>query len=168
MSYLETNLGSSEKIISKAQISYLPLIPNVLFAVIIMGYCLNFGGIKGFLPGLVIAAITVLPKLFRIMLTELGLTSKKVMGKYGIINTKVMDSPLNKVNSVSVEQGLGGKIFGYGKIVISTSSGGYNFNYIRSADSFRAAVMEQIDAADEERVRRQAEQLAGAINRSDT
>ncbi len=162
MAYLEKNLGREEKIISKGDVSFLPIIPNAVIGglILIGGIC---SGLGGFIFTLFIAAIIILPKFFGIKNTELGLTNKKVMGKYGIINTKVMDSPLNKVNSVTVEQGLGGKIFGYGKIVISTSSGGYNFNYIKSADSFRSAVMNQIDAAEEEKLRKQVEQLAGAM-----
>ena len=162
MSYLESNLGKEEKIISKGEVSFLPIIPNAVICFIILVFGI-IGGFVGFLVTLVIDAVIILPKFFGIKNTELGLTNKKVMGKYGIIKTKVMDSPLNKVNSVTVEQGLGGKIFGYGKIVISTSSGGYNFNYIKSADSFRSAVMEQIDIAEEEKFRKQAEQLAGAM-----
>ena len=162
MSYLESNLSKEENIISKGEVSFLPIIPSAVICFIIL-ICGIAGGFGGFIVALIIAAVIILPKFFGIKNTELGLTNKKIMGKYGIINTKVMDSPLNKVNSVTVEQGLGGKIFGYGKIVISTSSGGYNFNYIKSADSFRSAVMEQIDIAEEEKIRKQAEQLAGAI-----
>ncbi|MDE6764150.1 MAG: PH domain-containing protein [Oscillospiraceae bacterium] len=162
MAYLESNLGKEEKIISKGEVSFLPLIPSAVFGAIILIFGIS-AGFGGFIAALIIDAIIILPKFLGIKNTELGLTNKKVMGKYGIINTKVMDSPLNKVNSVTVEQGLGGKIFGYGKVVISTSSGGYNFNYIKSADSFRSAVMNQIDAAEEERLRKQAEQLAGAM-----
>ena len=162
MSYLESNLSKEEKIISKGEVSFLPIIPSAVICFIILIFGIS-GGFGGFIVALIIDAVIILPKFFGIKNTELGLTNKKVMGKYGIINTKVMDSPLNKVNSVTVEQGLGGKIFGYGKIVISTSSGGYNFNYIKSADSFRSAVMEQIDIAEEEKLRKQAEQLAGAM-----
>lgn len=164
MSYLERNLGKDERIVSKAQVSFLPLIPNAVISLLIL---IMFAANRSFFIGLVIAALIIVPKVLRIHFTELGLTSKKIMGKYGIINTKVMDSPLGKVNSVSVEQGLGGKIFGYGRIVVSTSSGGYNFNFIKTPDAFRSAVMNQIDEADEERIRRQAEQLAGAVSRND-
>ena len=177
MAYLESNLGRDEQIISKAEVNILASVPNFIIggffvlAALIMSFPMLFDGDSDVVSvaficlfiGLIIAAIIILPTFLLIKLTELGLTNKKIMGKYGVINTKVMDSPINKINSISVEQGLGGKIFGYAKIVISTSSGGYNFNYIKNADSFRCAVMEQIDLFDEERVRKQAEQLAGAI-----
>lgn len=170
MSYLESNLGRDERIVTRAETSFLPLIPNAIAAGIVLvgiaGDIIVTKHFTGFFVMVaVIIALIILPKLLRIMLTELGVTSKKVIGKYGVVNTKVMDSPLGKVNSVSVEQGLGGKIFGYGKIAVSTSSGGYNFKFIKNPDAFRSAVMNQIEEADEARIRRQAEQLAGAVSK---
>lgn len=173
MSYLERNLGRGEEIISKGEVSWTAIIPDIviggLFILggifhifdIFQGYV--FYGFLKFIIDITIAAIFILPPYLKIKNTELGLTNKKILGKYGVINTKTMDSPIGKVNSVTVEQGLGGKIFGYAKIVISTSSGGYKFNFIKNADSFRSAVMEQIDIAEEEKLRKQAEQLAGAM-----
>lgn len=161
MSYLENNLGRGEEIIFKAEVcKAAAIIPAAIWGVIafIIGFI-----VLGIIGGIIAAAIIVIPKILQINNIELGLTNKKILGKYGIINTKTMDSPIGKVNSVTVEQGLDGKIFGYGKIVISTSSGGYTFNFIKNTDSFRSAVMEQIDIAEEEKIRRQAEQLAGAI-----
>ena len=155
MLYLERNLGRGEEIISKCEVSMAAITINIVIGVL-------FIFLLGLL-GIIVAAIIILPSFLKIKSTELGLTNKKILGKYGVINTKIMDSPLGKINSVTVEQGLDGKIFGYGKIVISTSSGGYKFNFIKNADSFRSAVMEQIDIAEEEKLRKQAEQLAGAM-----
>lgn len=160
MGYTESNLGKDEKIIRRGQTSKIALVPSIIFGVIflVVGVLLKIWYI-----GLIIAAVIIGIKYLKIATTELSLTSKKVIGKVGIISTKVMDSPLNKINNISVEQGLGGKIFGYGKIVMSTSSGSFNFNFISQPDIFRSAVMEQIDVFDDERIRKQAEQLAGAI-----
>ena len=172
MSYLVSNLGRGEEIISKGEVGKAAIIPTAIisglcffipfFLIGLVGREIGFVLIA-FIEGIIMGAICSLPAYLMIKNTELGLTNKKILGKYGVINTKAMDSPIGKVNSVTVEQGLGGKIFGYAKIVISTSSGGYTFNYIKNADSFRAAVMEQIDIAEEEKLRKQAEQLAGAM-----
>lgn len=169
MAYLESNLGKDEKIIVKAEVNNIAAVPNYFIGALffIGGIVSLFGDISGLVfIGIILIALAlaiVLPIMLSMKNTELGLTNKKIIGKCGVVNTKVMDSPLNKINTISVEQGLGGKILGYGKIVISTSSGGYNFNYIYNADSFRSAVMEQIDIYDEERVRKQAEQMASAM-----
>lgn len=108
MAYLESNLGKEEKIISKGEVSFLPLIPSAVFGAIILIFGIS-AGFGGFIAALIIDAIIILPKFLGIKNTELGLTNKKVMGKYGIINTKVMDSPLNKVNSVTVSRDLAEK-----------------------------------------------------------
>ena len=111
----------------------------------------------------VISAIILIPRIISIKTTELLLTNKKVFGKNGVLQTKELYSPLNKINNIAIYQGLGGKIFKYATIVISTSSGGYKYNYIKNADELRSDVMQQIEISEEERIRRQAEQLANTI-----
>lgn len=161
MGYTEKNLGRNEEIIQRGSTSMITLLSDVIWAVLII---IIFAALEKWYIGLIIAAIIVGVKYLKVKTTELSLTNKKVIGKLGIIATKVMDSPLNKINNISVEQGLGGKIFGYGTIVITTSSGSFNFKYISHPDIFRSSVMNQIDAYDEERIRKQAEQLASAVN----
>ena len=160
MGYTEQNLGKNEQVVQKGRINMIAILPNAIIAVLILGIFLMAGSI---LPGLIIAAIIVGVKYLKMISTELSLTNRKIIGKVGVISTKVMDSPLNKINNISVEQGLGGKIFGYGKIVITTAAGNYNFDFISQPDVFRSAVMNQIDIFDEERIRKQAEELAGAM-----
>lgn len=160
MGYTEQNLGKNEEIIQKAKISRAVLIPTVIACIIIMVLAVKLNAVTA---GIVISAISIIWRLIPMLCTELSLTNRKLLGKTGIIITKVVDSPLNKINNISVEQGIFGKIFGYGHVVITTSSGGYNFNCISHPDTFRSAVMNQIDAFDEERIRKQAEQMANAM-----
>ena len=56
-----------------------------------------------------------------------------------------MDSPLNQVNSISVENGILGKIMGYATLTITTSSSSYRYKYIAKAGKIKEAVIEQID-----------------------
>lgn len=167
MSYTAQNLSKNENVILKGSINMIAMFPNAIIAALIL-IIFIYTGVEteiGFITflGLVIAAIIIGIKYLKMKTTELSLTNKKIIGKVGIISTKVMDSPLNKINNISVEQGLGGKIFGYGKIVITTAAGNYNFSCISQPNVFRSAVMNQIDVFDEERIRKQAEQLAGAM-----
>ena len=74
-----------------------------------------------------------------------------------------MDSPLNKINSVSVENGLFGKIFGYGTLTVNTASTVYTFKNIKQVENFKHVLMEEMERYDEARVREQAEAIAGAI-----
>ena len=174
MEYSENDPGWDGEIILKAEINMLAIIPNLIIGGgFIMGAIGSMGilfgvdaavmGAVSFILNFLTGALIILPKFLQIKATELGLTNKRITGEYGLLNTKVMDLPISCINSIDVKQGSAGKIFGYGKIVISTSSGVYKFNYIKNANSFRSAVMEQTDIYDEERVRKQAEQLADAI-----
>ena len=110
-----------------------------------------------------IGFITIFGTLIKIFTTKLSFTNKKVHGKTGLINTKELDTPLNKINNISVSQGLLGKIFNYGTVVITSSSGSYNFPYISHANDFKTSLLNQIDIFDEERIQKQAEAMASAI-----
>lgn len=157
---------SAETTLFKAEINKLVLVSPIIWSVIIViigGVAVGGGGA---FVGLIIAAIIVGTKYLSVSHTNISLTNSRLIGKTGVINTKSMDSPLNKVNNVSVEQGLGGKIFNYSTLVISTSSGSYNFKYIKDADFFKSKVMEQIEICENERLKNQAAQLMGVMNQN--
>lgn len=162
---------SIENDIAKAKINKAALIPSILTALIIdtilLAYNFSYDDYYIFISSIIAIGVMVLFvgfKLFVLFNTRLALTSKRIYGKTGIINTKSMDSPINKINSVSVEQGFWGKVFRYSTISVSTSSGTFKFAYIKNADEFKEKTMEQIDAYENERLKNQAAQLMGAMN----
>lgn len=170
MSYIERNLEWDEKIILNAQVCIAEYIrffavcitayvSNALLITCIFGYLGTDAGAGYFIPPVILMYIG----LFNISNIELALTDKKIIGKYGVVKIKKINMPIEYVTEVSVEQNWFEKKFGYGTIIISTLSGNYNFDYIKSAYSFKSAVMEQLDIAEEEKLRKQAEQLAGAM-----
>ena len=89
---------------------------------------------------------------------KLNITNKKVYGKIGILHTRRLDSPLNKINNVGVTQNLLGKIFNYGTIEIKTSSLLYEFKYISNPNEFLNKLNAQIEQYDEDRIKKQAEE----------
>ena len=95
--------------------------------------------------------------------TRLNITTKRVTGHSGLINTNQLDSPLNKISGVQVQQGLFGKIFNYGTISISTASTVFRFRYIDKPNEFRTVLNNQIEAYDDERINQQAKKLAEAV-----
>lgn len=95
--------------------------------------------------------------------SELAVTNKKLISKFGLINTKSMDAPLNKVQNISVSSGLFGKIFGYGHITISTASGKFIYRNVKQADEFKTLVMSQIQVYEEDEFKRRAEEIAKAM-----
>lgn len=95
---------------------------------------------------LVSILVFVVRPLLRMHNTSLSFTNKKVTGSTGIFRKDVMETPLNKITSVSVSQGFFGKMFGYGDVSITAASASYTFPGIASPDKFRSALMQQIDA----------------------
>lgn len=172
MSYAEKNLSKGDTVILQAHTSWLAVVSKAiesLILFIVAAYAkseLYDVGAMLSVVCIVIALIVIIVTVLKITHIELALSNKKLIGKIGIINTKSMDSPLNKINNVSVDQGLFGKIFGYSKITVSTSSGNYVFDYILSGDAFKNTVMEQIDVYENERLRNQAEQMSRYSNQN--
>ncbi|MBO5378618.1 MAG: PH domain-containing protein [Ruminiclostridium sp.] len=180
MSQIENNLTKDEEIVAKAEQTMISIIPSIIKSLlvgIIIGLLLLFPIFSILMyklklihviatiliPAILTPALYALKDILTIKSTELAVTTKKIFGKTGIINTKIMDAPLNKINNITVEQNLSGKLFGFGKVVITTSSGNYNFPFIKNADSFRRVVMNQIDIYDNERVKKQAEELTRSM-----
>ena len=101
--------------------------------------------------------------LIRFFTTKLEITNKRLHGKTGLLNTNELDSPLNKINGIQVNQGIFGKIFNYGTIRITTASSLFEFNYITNPNEFKTILNNQIEAYDDARIEKQAKKLANAI-----
>ena len=112
---------------------------------------------------ILIGFIWIIKDLIAFFTPKLTITNKKVTGKTGLINTNQLDSPLNKISGVQVEKGLFGQIFNYGTIKITTASTVFNFKYIGNPDEFRTILNNQIEQYDEERIKKQAQELAAAM-----
>ena len=89
-----------------------------------------------------------------------------IEGKTGVIRTKKLNSPLDKVQSISVESGFWGKIFNYGTITITSAASVISFQGIGDAKHFEPLVNEQIEKAAEARMMKQAEMMAKAMKNS--
>jgi uncharacterized membrane protein YdbT with pleckstrin-like domain len=78
---------------------------------------------------------------------EYAVTNKRVIVKIGVLQTRSLELLLGKVEGITVNQGLGGKLLGYGQIVI-TGTGGTKelFSGIQSPFDFRRAVQSATDA----------------------
>lgn len=136
-SYIEANLGRDEKIIYKAQVSWLSQFWYFVFGILL--FPIFFIGLIFF----VFAAINV-------MSTELALTNKRVIAKFGFIRRQTIEINLSKAESVAVNQGVIGRIFNFGSIVINGTGGSQApIPYIARPMEFRQqtnALLDQISS----------------------
>lgn len=104
-SYVENTLIKDEKIIYEGKISIWSLLPLMLLGLI-------------FLP-VWIGIVFWLAALIRYLTTELAFTNKRVIAKFGFISRKTIELNLSKVESLQVNQGILGRIFNFGTLIIS-------------------------------------------------
>lgn len=90
------------------------------------------------LPGLLSATVNVLS-------SEFGVSNKRVLMKSGFVARRSLETLLAKVESISVYQGLAGRLLGYGTVIIGGTGGSREaFFGIRAPLEFRRQVQEQI------------------------
>jgi len=126
-SYIDNALTAGEKVIYQGSISYWSVLPALLVGGLITlfgllgaaGSVAAGGGIGAGLVPLVIGAGILLVAYIKLKTTELAITSKRVIAKFGFISRKTVELNLNKVESIQVEQGILGRILNYGSLVIA-------------------------------------------------
>jgi len=158
-------MGNEEIVIMQVKPHWFIYIGPVIRAVIlgIIGLMTESEGM--FFLLLAIGIVWMIPGVLKGMTTELVVSSKRIHGKYGIINTRQMDSPINKVQNISVEMKLLGRLFGFGNICITTSSGVYRFSRIGHPEMVKNTIIQAQDDYEEGRFTRQSERYEQAMER---
>ncbi len=105
-SYVESVIGSGEKVEYEAQVSIWSFLPLFFLGLLLM----LFYGL-----GLVFWAIAIL----RYLTTELVITDKKIISKFGFIQRDTIEMLLPKIESIQVNQSILGRILNYGSVVVS-------------------------------------------------
>ena len=78
--------------------------------------------------------------------SEFAVTNKKVIIKYGILTITSVEIMFSKIESVSVNQSIAGRVFNYGQIIISGTGGTKQvFDMIDRPIEFRRNVMEAME-----------------------
>lgn len=105
----------------------LPLLRYVYLAIVIMGVML------------------MLFAYIRQQTTELAVTNRRVLAKFGIIARDTLELFLDKVEGVNVEQTIMGRLLGYGSIHVKGTGGGMTpIDSIYYPEFFQRVLQEQI------------------------
>ena len=105
-SYVEGALVKDEKIVHVGHISLWSL-AHLLIAGVAL------------LPVFGLGLIFLVMAYIKYKTTELAITSKRVIAKFGFISRRTVEININKVESVQVDQAILGRLFNYGTLVIS-------------------------------------------------
>lgn len=105
MGYIEDTLSDSEQIVYEGQFHWTYYAAAWLSLI--------------FLGVFIIGIILFVQIMMRIWTTEVGVTNHRVIHKTGWISRSTDELELSSVEGVEVEQGILGRIFGYGRLIIS-------------------------------------------------
>lgn len=155
-SYLDRLLGEHERIILTARQHVFLLLSTIFMEIILMLAIIALGIFVflwqremwwlALLGGVALFTIPLVSMVRDILIwanREYIVTNRRVMQISGIINKSVIDSSLEKVNDVKLEQSFFGRIFNYGDIEILTASelGANKFKRIGKPIKFKTAML---------------------------
>ena len=146
MGYIDTNLLEGEQVVYRTNLHWIIYSWTavwLLFGIWLAAGKNGDGAIGGFciFIALIIGALTYADY----KCSEFGVTNKRVMIKVGIIRRVSLETLLIKVEGIQVDQGLLGRIFNYGTIIVTGTGGTHSpFKRIAAPMDFRKKIQEQI------------------------
>ncbi|WP_347473227.1 PH domain-containing protein (plasmid) [Acinetobacter thermotolerans] len=145
-SYIEENLARDEKIIIKAQVTWLSQFWYLLFGVLFILAAIPSKNSIFFLLGVIFIAVAAI----HVITTELALTNRRIIAKSGLIRRNTIELKVNRVESLGVDQSILGRVLNFGSIIVK-GVGGSNapIPYIARPMEFRQQVNNFLDELDD-------------------
>ena len=157
MSYLDDHLLAGERIVYRARVHWsifataiLVIALGIVLAIVLGVYQPAYWYAGAALAG--IGLLLAIAPAIHYASSEFAVTDKRVVAKLGFIERESLETLLSKIEAIGVDQGIGGRMLGYGTITI-TGTGGTEESFPRIADplEFRRQIQSQVVALDERR-----------------
>ena len=158
MAYIDGLLASGERIVRREHQHWFVLVADAFYGILAVLIAIGLLVVSGNLGqgavrdtlGWVIVVVVVGGLIYigwqvlRWMNEEFVVTTRRVLQLEGVVNKKVTDSSLEKINDAILTQSLVGRIFGYGDLDILTASeaGISRLRKLRDADDFKRSMLE--------------------------
>jgi uncharacterized membrane protein YdbT with pleckstrin-like domain len=145
MGYIEQSLVPGETVVYRARLHWIIFLWPVIFLLFAL---LSFLGGKDSAGAgvffLLVGLIWGLNSYAKFSSSEFGLTNRRVLVKYGSFRRHSLELMLPKLESTGVDQGIPGRIFGYGTIIVGGTGGTKErFPSIAAPMEFRRMVQQQ-------------------------
>lgn len=143
MSYIEQTLMPGENVVSEASLHWAMFIaPGLITLLGLLAYSGGGGSIV-----LVLGLIWFGWRVLVYQSTELAVTNRRVLAKSGVIRRHCIDVQNNKVEGLTYDQGIIGRMFGYGSIFVrGTGIGMVPIPYVAAPEVFKRDVSIAITA----------------------
>ena len=166
MGLLEQVLNPEEKLLFRTRLHWLPCAPSALvvsllgvlvlaaLGVFARGPVADLFGRAPLMASILaagLALVVLMPLIivrFLVGTHEFGVTDRRVIARMGWIGTRTVDLSVAKVESLVIEQGVAGRVFGYGDVkVVGTGGTAEVFRGVKDPIGFRKAVNAAADRA---------------------
>lgn len=145
MSFIEKNLSNNERIIYRSKLHWIIYFRGVfLFALGLLIGRASYAAC-GFL--VTVGAISLLMAFVVGASSEFAVTNKRVILKTGMIKRKFCEIQLNKSEGLQIEEGIMGRIFGYGKIRITSGGVVEVFSPVANPFEFKKQINNAIEGS---------------------
>ena len=159
MGYAEKNLAPGESILYRARYHW--VFYRFSITVLILAAVLGFFALRArsvqegeqtgpwlawlALAFFVIGIIAFVARRIRANMDEFVVTNRRVIRRVGLLAREIQHAPLEKIQDITVEQGIVGRMLGYGTVIVETASekGMLIFPAVASPESFRTHVWGQ-------------------------
>ena len=123
MGYVDSNLLPNEQVTYRARLHrIIYLLPVCVLIIAIVVAIASGSWIAGGVLGL-IGLVLLVPPWIRSISSEFAVTNKRVLVKVGLVRRHSLELLLQKVEGIGVDQGILGRILGYGTITVSGKGG---------------------------------------------
>jgi uncharacterized membrane protein YdbT with pleckstrin-like domain len=147
MGYVDSNLLPNEHVTYRARLHRIIYLLPVCVLIVALAIGLASGSwIAGGVLGL-IGLLMMVPPWIRSISSEFAVTNKRVLVKVGLVRRHSLELLLQKVEGIGVDQGILGRILGYGTITVSGTGGTREaFRMIERPLEFRRQVQASLAA----------------------
>ena len=105
MSYIDDSLIEGEKILHRARVSWWSVCGYVILGLVLLV--------------VVIGLVFLVMAWVKVRSTEIAITNRRVIAKFGFVKRDTVEINLDKVEALKVEQSFWGRMLNYGTVLIS-------------------------------------------------
>ncbi len=122
MGFVERNLLPNEQVTYRATLHWIIYLLPVIMLLAAIALALALNGVAGMVVG-ALGLLLLIPPWIKSSSSEFAITNKRVVIKVGLIRRHSLELLLQKVEGIGVDQGIVGRILGYGTITVSGVGG---------------------------------------------
>jgi uncharacterized membrane protein YdbT with pleckstrin-like domain len=148
-SYVESIVGEGEEVLYVGKVSLFSILPAIIGGglLVLLGLAASVAAGPLGIVLIALGALALAVGFIKRASTELAVTNRRVIAKFGLVRRSTVELNLSKIESIRVEQTVMGRVLNYGSIFVTgTGSTMEPIPYIANPIGFRQAVQAATDS----------------------